>query len=390
MDKKQTILDEIFANDPEGILEIKPKTSPAQNEDQRLASSFEEINAFIDANGREPERNMSDMNEMRLCSRLKGLREHDEKMQVLQEYDRHKLLVPEEEIEVNSIDDIFGSDDFGILEDEEDIFTLKHVSATGTKKADPDFVANRKICEDFEKYEPLLQACQGDLREGTRRLAPSLESQLHEGMFCVLDGILLYIAKIFPPKRGNSGKINRRTLLVFENGTKSNMLLRSLGKRLKDDGKMVTAKSGEELNGLGQITDEDEATGFIYILKSKSEDDRIKSIKDLYKIGFSKTEVKERIKNAENEPTYLMAPVTLMSVFKCYNMNPHTLEQLLHKFFGKSCLDIEIEGKDGRKHTPREWFVAPLEIIEKSIELILTGEIVNYRYDYESEMIVER
>ena len=387
---KQNVLDEIFANDPDGILNVKPKTSPAQNEDQRLVSSFEEINEFVDVNGREPERNMSDMNEMQLWSRLKGLREHNDKMQVLQEHDRHKLLTLEEEIEVNSIDDIFGSDDFGILEDEEDIFTLKHVSAVATKKAEADFVANREECEDFEKYESLLKKCQIDLREGIRRLVPSLESQLHEGTFCVLDGILLYIAKIFHPQRGNSGKLNRRTLLVFENGTKSNMLLRSLGKRLKDNGKMVTPKSGEELNGLTQITDEDEATGFIYILKSKSEDDRIKSIKNLYKIGFSKIDVKERIKNAENEPTYLMAPVTLVSAFECFNMNPHTLEQLLHKFFGKSCLDIEIEGKDHRKHTPREWFVAPLEIIEKSIELILTGEIVSYVYDYESERIVER
>ncbi len=387
---KQNVLDEIFANDPDGILDTKPRTSPAQNEDQRLVSSFEEINAFVDANGREPERNMSDMNEMQLCSRLKGLREHEEKMQVLQEHDRHKLLAPEEEIEVNSIDDIFGSDDFGILEDEEDIFTLKHVSAVPTTKAEADFVANREECEDFEKYEPLLQECQVDLREGKRRLVPSIESKLHEGTFCVLDGILLYIAKIFHPKRGNSGKVNRRTLLVFENGTKSNMLLRSLGKRLKDTGKMVTPKSGEELNGLTQITDEDEATGFIYILKSKSEDDRVKSIKNLYKIGFSKIDVKERIKNAENEPTYLMASVTLVSAFECFNMNPHTLEQLLHKFFGKACLDIEIKGKDNRKHIPREWFVAPIGIIEKSIELILTGEIVKYRYDYESESIAER
>ena len=387
---KQSVLDEIFENDPDGILEVRPRTTAAQNEDQRLVTSFEEINVFIDTNGREPERNMSNIQESQLFSRLKGLREHEEKMQVLQQYDRHGLLTLEEEITVDSIEDIFESDDFGILEDEEDIYTLKHVSAIPSKKADPDFVANREECEDFEQYEPLLQACQDDLREGRRRLVPSLENQLHEGMFCVLDGVLLYIAKIFHPQRGNSRKINRRTLLVFENGTKSNMLLRSLGKRLKDNGKMITSKSGEELNGLIQITDEDEATGFIYILKSKSEDDRIMSIKNLYKIGFSTTDVKERIKNAENEPTYLMAAVTLVSAFQCFNMNPHKLEQLLHRFFGKACLDIEIEGNDGQKHTPREWFVAPLGIIEKSIELILTGEIVKYQYDYETEMIVEK
>ena len=386
---KENVLDDIFANDPEGILEIKPRTTPAQNEDQRLVTSFEEINAFVDVNGKEPERNMSNIQESQLFSRLNGLREHEEKMQVLQEHDRHGLLTPEEEIEVNSIDDIFGSDDFGILDDAEDIYTLTHVEKHDANKAAADFVASREKCEDFEKYEPLFVECQADLKTQKRRLVPSLERQLQVGTFCVLDGVLLYIAEIKHAKRGNSNKLNRRTLLIFENGTQSKMLLRSLGKRLKAAGKMVTSKIGEELKGLTQITDEDEATGFIYILKSKSEDDKIKSIENLYKIGFSTTDVKERIRNAENEPTYLMAPVTLVSAFQCFNMNPHKLEQLLHKFFGKACLDIEIEGKDGQKHTPREWFVAPLDIIDKSIELILTGEIVNYRYDYESEMIVE-
>jgi hypothetical protein len=326
---------------------------------------------------------------MQLYSRLKGLREHDEKMKMLKEYDRHHLLEEDEELEVDSIEDIFETDDFGLLDDEEDIFTLKHVQSIPTKKAEPDFIANREKCDEFEKYEPLLKACQNDLREGKRRLVPSIESQLHEGMFCVLDGILLYIAKIYPPQRGNSGKINRRTLLVFENGTKSNMLLRSLGKRLKEHGKMVTPKLGEELSVLSPVTEEDEETGFIYILKSNSDDDRIRSIKNLYKIGFSKTDVRERIRNAENEPTYLMASVTLVSVFKCFNMDPHKLEQLLHRFFGKACLDIEIQGHDGRRHRPKEWFVAPLAIIEQAIELILTGDIVKYRYDYEAELIVE-
>jgi len=69
-------------------------------------------------------------------------------------------------------------------------------------------------------------------------------------------------------------------------------------------------------------------------------------------------------------------------------MNTQKLELLLHKFFGKACLNIDIFGKDGQRYTPREWFVAPVEIIERVIGLILTGEIVNYKYDDTHETLM--
>ena len=42
---RDKILKEIFDNDPLGLLNTKPSTSPAQNEDERLVASFNEINA---------------------------------------------------------------------------------------------------------------------------------------------------------------------------------------------------------------------------------------------------------------------------------------------------------------------------------------------------------
>ncbi|WP_434082206.1 GIY-YIG nuclease family protein [Escherichia coli] len=47
---------------------------------------------------------------------------------------------------------------------------------------------------------------------------------------------------------------------------------------------------------------------------------------NLYKIGYSTTPVMQRIANAENEPTYLMASVQLVSEFECYNMKTHKFE----------------------------------------------------------------
>lgn len=293
--------------------------------------------------------------------------------------------------DINSLDDIFNSDEFGLLntQNEIDIHTLKNVPKV-EKRADADFVARREKFDDFDKYEQLFIDCQNDLKANRRQIVPSIESQLDIGTFCVLDGVLLYIADIQDGYRGNSGKINRRTTLIFENGTKSNMLLRSLGKRLKDSGNMVTKLESEKDNGLFDVTNEDSQNGYIYILKSLSNEDTIKTKRNLYKIGFSTTSVETRIKNAKEDPTYLMADVKTVAAYEVYNVNPHKLEQLIHKFFGNSCLEIEIYDGYGKLYKPREWFIAPLEIIEEAIKLIVSGRIINYKYDDKNESIIEK
>lgn len=47
IDDKDKILDEIFSNDPLGLLNVKPKNSNVKSADERLSASFEEINEFI-------------------------------------------------------------------------------------------------------------------------------------------------------------------------------------------------------------------------------------------------------------------------------------------------------------------------------------------------------
>jgi hypothetical protein len=185
-----------------------------------------------------------------------------------------------------------------------------------------------------------------------------------------------------------------RTRCIFENGTESNMLKRSVEKILYTNGQVVSENADTVVESFREtfsdITDEDQKAGFIYILKSKSTNPEISGVANLYKIGYSKIPVEERIKNARLEPTYLMADVRIVMAYQCYNMNPQKLEQLLHTFFGSSCLDVDVFDRDGRRHTPREWFIAPLSIIEQAIQLILSGEVVKYRYDAVDEIIVAR
>lgn len=375
-------LDEILEGDPLGLLSESRTTVRPINEDDRLVSSFEEINAFIEQNEREPQKS-TNMNERALHVRLEGLRQNPEKIEYLKPYDRFNIL---QEVKINSIEDILNDDVFGLLGGgDEDIFTLKHIPK---EREQTDFVAQRRPCKNFGKYEHLFSEVQKDLKSGSRKLSKFNEKFFEEGNFFILKGVLAYLEKIDDIKKDKFNKLDSRTRIIFENGTESNMLLRSFGKGLYEDGYFVSLQDDRVLDGLSQISDEDEKSGYIYILESKSCDDKIASIKNLYKIGYSTIPVKERIKNAINEPTYLMAPVKIVSVYETYNMNTQKFEQLIHKFFGKVCLNVDIFGESKKRYTPREWFILPLEVIEQVIELIITGEIMNYRYDIKTEELV--
>ncbi|MGV6832421.1 MAG: GIY-YIG nuclease family protein [bacterium] len=123
------------------------------------------------------------------------------------------------------------------------------------------------------------------------------------------------------------------------------------------------------------------------MLKSKSDDEKIRSIKDLYKIGFSSVPVEERIKNAKNEATYLYADVHLVAKYNCNNINANKLESLLHRFFATTCLNIDLFNDKGQRITPREWFVVPFDVLDEAITLILEGTVLNYEYDVVSKRI---
>ena len=367
---------------------VTSKPSIAQNADQRLVESFEEINQFIDQTGHAPAAS-NDINERKLYSRLLGLREEALKCEMLQEYDRHHLLIQSEPLP-SSLDDILNSAEFTDLIDDEDIFTLKHIPLN-TERESADFVARRKQCKNFAQYEELFKQCHAEIKSGQRKLVAFNEANLTEKSFFVAKGVLGYLDVIYDLVRDKNSKLDGRVYSVFENGTESNMLFRSLGKMLYEDGFLVSASQVSDLEtfnrGFEIINDEDQQSGYIYVLKSRSTDSKIVSIDNLYKIGYSTMPVEERIKNAENEATYLMAAVEIMAIYQCYNMNPQKFEQLLHKFFGIACLNLDIFGEHGARYNPREWFTVPLHIINQAIELIISGEIINYRYNYTSEMI---
>ena len=400
-------LDFVSTNDELGLLKVKAKTS-APTADEHLLAKFNEINDFIAANSREPKADMANVPEFMLNQGLNAIRSNEEQCDSLRSIDAHGLLpeapvvaepvaeyqvdvAPEPEPkEIESLDDIFSDDALGLLDDGADsIFMIRNVP----KAIDmPDKIASRKRCKDFDQFESLFETCHEDLKTGEREQHRFTgEQQIQRGMFFILHGVMCYVADM-EERVKKKGKVNAKLHLIFENGTESNMLLRSLATELYKDetGRRVLAKSEDALDGMLGIQDDDQASGYIYILQSLSSNPEVKEIPNLYKIGYATTSVEKRIANAAKEPTYLMAAVHHVSSYKCFNMNAQKFENLLHTFFGKACLDIEVADTDGKMCKPREWFIAPLKAIEMAIQLLINGEIINYKFDELIQEVVLR
>jgi len=380
-------LRELIEDDDLDLLKIKPKQSEGLSEDERLAESFYEISEFYRQCGRKPENDIANVQEYQLASRLAHFRSSPDKIKALVDLDEFGLLVPLKTPE--SVDEILEDDDLNLLKDrgEDSIFNLRNVPQSIEM---PDYIANRKSCEDFDRFESLFKQCHADLQSEKRVLRPFVnEQQIQAGEYFILSGVMVYVAEVGAKEKKNK-KVNARLRCIFENGTEGDLLLRSLARNLYKDGRRVTEHEDRLMDDLNNITDEDGQTGTIYILKSLSANPEIAGIRDLYKIGFSTVPVEERVKNAEDDPTYLLAPVHVVEIFECFNLNPQKLELLLHRFFGKVCLEVDVFDKAGKRYMPREWFIAPLPVIEEALELIISGDIINYVYDDELKLIQKK
>lgn len=393
-------LDDIFNDDDLGLLESQQKQSFIRTDEDRLIDSFEEINHFFEKNKREP--STSPMSEYTLSARLKGFKANERNKSILKAFDRFNLL-GEVELKIETLDDILGDDDLGLLDDEGDssIFEFKYTPKEGSRES-ADYIAQRKAISDrnFKKYEQMFKQVHKELKEGKRKLLnfTNAEDNLIEGNFYLVDGLLCYLEVskaekvVKENKSGDRVRLEGRTVTVFENGTISNMLFRSLGKAIQKNGKIVTNTDERMYDQLQEnfnsVREEDVQSGWIYILKSKSEKPEIKNLENLYKIGFSKYPVQERIKNATKEATYLFADVEVIASYNCYSLNVNSFESLLHRFFAEACLDIDLYDKSGNRYIPREWFVIPLNIIDEVIQLLLNGNIVNYKYDVANRKVV--
>lgn len=378
---------ELFDADVEGLLDAPEKPRKVTSAD-RLERAFLEVVEFRRDHGRAPSSTTREIAERKLGARLDGILANEEKIAALKHLDEFGLLeIPEAPA---SLDDLLAGDDLDLLGDESGLLDVSDLPARKTPNS-PDFVAKRKKSLDFDQFEHLFRAKHAELAEGAVTLAPFKGlPTVQEGRFFVLNGIMLFVAEVGETKTmvvGGKPEPKQRLRVIFENGTESSMYRQSLSIRLHEQEGQAIVRTGAEDE---EIFDSDKESGHIYVLQSLSDDPQIAGVKDLHKIGFSTTSVEQRLKGAEKSATYLMAPVKIVEDYRTYNLKPSALEHLLHRVFAEVRLDLTQVDRKRRNYDPSEWFVAPRKVINQAINMIMSGEIVDYVYDPPTQQLVER
>lgn len=369
----------LLQNDEYGLLNDTQKNTPV-TENDRVIDSFLEIVNFYEENKRLP--NLYEVHERKLAVRLKTFIENIDQYNFILEYDKFNLL---KESENKGVDEDIMGDEFGLLDLSDDHYSISKMINVPQREIinKAEFIAKRTPIKDFSPFEEIFNNIKNKINNGTVFYTSDISREnVKVGTFFVLNGIVGLVKEIDELQKNEQRKFNARTRVIFDNHTESNMLFRTLIDSLhKDNGKIIS---------FYEISDSDMYSGYIYILKSLSQDPQIQNIQDLYKIGFSTAEVEERIKNAEVDPTYLMSKVKLVEKIKCYNLDAHRFERLIHRFFNEVCIDMIISDVNGNHYNPKEWFSAPLNVIEEAIDLIISGEIINYEYDKFQKIIKKK
>ncbi len=389
---KPSLDDILNGPDPLGILHDDNPIKARTTVDDRTKAGFDEINAFVDAHGREPaEADGADIKEKGLSRRLQTIRANPSLVAALAGIDRHGLLVAEGEAEAStptSLDEILDLiDDAG---DDDSIFSLRHVKPRADI-AKADYTAQRRPCRDFEKYKGMFERVSRELEIGVRKSVEfKNEQEIAAGQFFILNGLLVYVAEVGEVFVKNSKK-NARLKTIFSNGTEGENLLRSLATELYKDsqGRRITDPSPGVLFG-GEPESTDVGTGTIYVLRSLSTDPNVAPHKNvLHKIGVTSTSVERRIANAQNDATYLLAPVEIVASYELFNIKSTKLENMLHRYFDAARAEITIPDRFGKPVQPREWFFVPLAAIREVVRRLEDGSITRSRYDPTTASIID-
>lgn len=373
-------------------VEAKPDKKKARTpREERIIAGFEEIQKFVDDHGRLPAHGEdNDIFERLYATRLDQIRRLEECRDVVKELDHQGLLEGGTESAAEVSDDI-GDDELlsqlGVsAATDSDVTVLKHVRPRAEVRAAED-IASRAPCDDFETFKPVFVAVQEELKNGTRQTRPfERKAEIRPGSFFIVGGQKAYVAEMGEVFLDGRGMRDARLRVIFENGTESNLLMRSLQRALNKDeaGRRITDPSAGPLFA-GQSDGEDLASGTIYVLRSKSDHPMVSENRDIvHKIGVTGGSVEKRIANAKIDPTFLMADVEIVATYELYNINRTKLENILHKIFEAARLDIQISDRFGNPVSPQEWFLVPLFAVDEAVDKIKDGTIGEYVYDIEN------
>ena len=362
--------------------------------EERIIAGFEEIQRFVEGHGRTPQHGEDkDIFERLYAVRLDRLRAMDECRALLAPLDHQGLLSGAEIAQADSVESM---DDEELLAELEgaagpsDITELRHVRSRAEIRAAEE-IANRERCEDFDRFQPLFQQAESELKSGIRQTRPfGRDASVTTGNFFILGGQLVYVAEMGDVFRTPNGEPDARLRVIYSNGTESNLLLRSLQRALYKDqaGRRLTDPNAGPL--FSETWEEDDiASGTIYVLRSLSSHPFVAEHRELiHKIGVTGGKVESRIANAAHDATYLLAEVEVVASYKLAGVNRTKLEGIFHRIFAPAQLDLTIQARFGHPVRPREWFLVPLHVIDEAVRRILDGSISDVVYDPKTARLV--
>jgi len=374
-------------------VEAKPHASRTPRE-ERIIAGFEDVQRFFDEHGRTPQHGEDrDIFERLYAVRLDRIRESEECRTLVEPMDHQGLLTARAHAATAAVEPADDLDDDALLEElgvsvdtATSVTTLKHVRSSAEKRSAEE-IAQRERCADFHKFKPLFDQVQKELDTGLRQTRRfELKAEIVPGALFIVGGQKAYVAEKGEEYTNPQGRTEARLRVVFDNGTESNMLMRSLQRALNKDetGRRITDPTAGPLFA-DHTAEGDEASGTIYVLRSKSDHPLVAANRDLvHKIGVTNLSVEKRIAGAHLQPTFLMAGVEVVATYELFNINRSKLENLIHKVFAPARLDIEIPDRFGTPVVPREWFLVPLFVIDEAVEKIRDGTIGDYIYDPET------
>lgn len=405
------ILSEQFFDD------VKPVRSRTTSHD-RLVNSFLEVLDFVEATGHEPSEE-GDMEEQRLFRTLRSIRNDETKRKACLSADDVGLLTiteveapavqqvsidspfvesvpvavvePSDEPEPHDeLDDILNDPMFAdVAPVDQSLFEIPdYMKKRQQERAEAESIAKRSECKDFADFEEGFQIIHKKLDDGRCRLIKFKEAHLSEGCYFVLGNVLLYLAHINKEaeRRDSRGRADERTRCIFENGTETDVYQQTLAKSLYTEGYSVVDYSDTDPNYLAKHFtpgENDIISGWIYILQSLSTDPEIAGIKDLYKIGFTRQTVEQRVANAKNESTYLFADVKIVKTYQVANVKASSFEDLIHRLF--DAVQLQVNAGIAK---PKEWYVVPFPIIDQAIHYIIEGTPVAYDHSIQELILL--
>ncbi|MDQ7015678.1 MAG: GIY-YIG nuclease family protein [Gammaproteobacteria bacterium] len=375
--------------------------------EERIIAGFEEIQTFVKEHDRQPQHGeKQNIFERLYAMRLEQIRKQAECRELLQEFDYQELLKEAEQNDNSEkVDDETLLTSLGVEAlPANDMTQLQHVKPRAEVNSAEE-IANREKCVDFAPFKARFQNIQNHLKNGAWETRPFKNKEknnanIKQGDFFILAGQKVYVAEVGETFKTEYGRPDSRLRVIYDNATESDILLRSLQRALHKDqtsrriiavshGPLFSAEN--ETDAKSKTDDDDQNSGTIYVLRSKSEHPMICENREIiHKIGVTGNDVKKRIANAKQDATFLLAEVEIVATYQLYNIHRSKLENLLHTFFNSAKLKIKINDRFGKPVEPREWFLVPLFIIDDVVKKIEDKTLDQYQYDQQSAMLIKR